>query len=229
MEIPELISRIIEVCLLDEPGSLMKRVKRALGADRANPFAVEKSGPPLEIRTRKEFDRYREKLLATGDLTAFAQRNKDMDSMKIYLKLINSLADDVEKKCILEYRADGDNSQMIAETVQSVILVKIKKIITSIYHQMEYKSGKERDALLEMIWVLNGYLSGLGIYTLIPEKGDEYIDEIMDRYEIILNNGVRIHKIPRVIAVEYPAYAIDYVDEENVRQTSWSNGKCIGE
>lgn len=200
--------------------------------DKFNPFYIEKTDQVIDVKTGKDFTLYKWKIMEIKELTAFTEKYKSKIDTDSSIKLISKMVDTIKKmdsegKRTLFFYKEKDNSERLAKYVQEKILKKhIKQISTSCYKEI-FKTDKPEKYLLELANVVHSYLKNLGVYTVVAQAGRPY-DEVINFYEIICDPEKR-NKKPVITQIEYPAYVIEYIDEDGEQQSYCVQGKCVVE
>lgn len=251
MERAELFRAIEDSCHMDVR-PLADRVLEALGACRTpaqkdeeeksqkpslkttareqeseNLFYIEKSGTPIHITSERDACTYRWTIENVEQLDKFAERYQEQKETSAVVKSVRQLIK-TAKKADCPYRNGQDNAEKLAKYVHEKILKKhIKNIITVCYRAVTLE-GKESGFYAELTKTVNAYLQKLGVYTIMAQIGEPY-DNAIYYYELICDTkGGSIAK-PIITKIEWPAYIIEYTDEDGELQSYCMQGQCISE
>lgn len=257
MTIEELFQAIENICGFDGSISLLDRIRETLRIHeepekesikqnalvnseksetnyKFNPFYIEKSDQVIHAETEKDFSVYKWKILDFHILENFVEKHKGKVEIDIRIKLVSKMIETIKKiqpgiqsgeKLI--FHKDKDNSEKLAKYVKNKILENcVKKISTLCYEEICEKKNSE-ELLLELVDVIHTYLKNLGVYTVVTQVGIPY-EEVINFYELIYDQK-KGNKHPIITQVIYPAYIIDYLDEDEERQSYCVPGRCIGE
>lgn len=251
MERKILFQEIENICSFDTSRSLLDRIRDVLGISekekvkpiacpvemeqekrksieddkKQNIFCIEKSNKVIDIQSEKDACFYRWNIGKTDELKAFIQKYDGNEIVEEWTKPIKRLLEEI-RKSMPSYEQDRDNSEKFAKYVCDKILNKHIKMISRICYREIHRDNTENKFFIELIKEINTYLEKLGVYTVLAQPGSDYNDVIND-YEPICDTRQGSIQNPVIVNVEYPAYRIDYVDEDGELQSFCMSGQCI--
>ena len=212
---------------LTEQNKLVKVIKTESACEQ-NLFYIEKSEQAINITYEKDFITYIREIQKCKKLRKFVKKYEENKEECMIVKLVSQMIGTIKKideKKLLSFDKEKDNAEQLADYVYKNILEKYIKKITPFCYRQIYGGNKAEEFLLELVNVIHTYLKNLGVYTIIAQIDTPY-NQVLDYYESLYDKSQGSTSNPIITQIDYPAYVIDFIDEEGERQFRCLQGRC---
>lgn len=240
----DLVEGIVQLCQVDcRPfkvriaealGHLASDAAEAAGADMplpekadpaprgGDPFQIPRKEQPLWIASQEAYDEYVRNIQDLGELKSFLQQYGGEQSCRSYVPFVEKIIQSVSKHEPPAYDKKENNAERLAGFVDKRILKgPVKKISKAAFRLLHAEEEWTRPPEM-LIVALNSYLERLGVYTVIAQPGESY-SAVIDYYDV----GNREPSEDTVSEVEYPAYVLEFLDDDGSLEKCTLSGRCF--